>query len=433
MDLLIIRLEIASALLPLAEQMVEWGMLRDGDLIAGPYRMPLQEIKGTLNTEALLHALLLIPGEHVLLTEVSVPSQKPKHLAKAVPYLLEEQLTEDVEALHFALLGKVENGQVSVAVMNRELLTDWLAQLKDLGIHATAMVPDVLAIPMQPQHWYLILQRQRTLLRTGEYQGLAFPGTQMPVFLDTLFEQANLAQQAIQIQLIHEMSDKVSGRILDALKLEIESAEVATLLTVNRQHIDSSCFEIMAKTLYNQQLEKKQPNLLQGAFKTKSAGLALRVNPFPLAACFAIFSVLQLGIWLGQGWYLNQRADALDQQADSFYRQHFPNAPRGLGKKKALQQLLEAPPASAQTGFINLVQVMGQQMQQLTQGNPQKMAIRSLTFRGDKSSLQVELNVEDFGLLDQLKGLIEQAGTKVTIEGATKEKDKVKARMTLSA
>ncbi len=433
MDMLIIRLDSQAVLLPLAEQTVEWGLLRDGDLIAGPYRMPLQDIKSTLKSDALLDALIVIPGESVLLTEVSVPSQKTKHLIRAVPYLLEEQLTDDVESLHFVVLAKVENGKVNVAVMNRELLKDWLAQLHALGINAITMVPDVLSIPIQSQHWYLILQRQRTLLRIGDYQGLAFPNTQMPVFLDTLFEQINLAQEPIQMQLIHEISDKVSGRILNALKLEIESTEAAGLLTVNRQHIDSSCFEIMAKTLYNQQLEKKQPNLLQGAFKTKSKGGDLRVNPLPLVACLAIFGVLQLGFWLGQGWYLNKRADVLDQQVDSFYRQHFPNAPSGLSKIKSLQKLLEAPPASSQVGFISLLQVMGQQMQQLTQGNSQKMAIRSLTFRGDKSSLQVELNVEDFGLLDQLKGLIEQAGPKVVIEGATKEKEKVKARLTLSA
>lgn len=432
MDVLIIQFSSKAALLPLAEQMVDWGLLRDGDLIAGPFQMPIQDIKSALSTDSPLSVMIVIPCETVLLTEVALPSQKTKHIVRAVPYLLEDQLTEDVENLHFALLGKEHDGKVNVAVINRGLLSDWLAQLAALSFHVIAMVPDVLAIPFQ-QQWHLILRQQRTLLRTGEFQGMAFPGTQMPVFLDSLFDQAKAVNHPIQIQLIHEANDKVSGRILNALKLEIESAEAANLLTVNRQQIDSSFFEIMAKTLYNQQLEKKQPNLLQGAFKTQSAGFKLNVNPWPLAACLAIFSVLQLGFWLGQGWYLNKRADVLDAQATQFYQQYFPNSQSGLGKRKALQQMLEAPPASEQKGFMNLLQVMGQQMQQITQGNSQKMAIRSLTFRGDKSSLQLELNVEDFGLLDQLKGLIEQAGTKVIIEGATKEKDKVKARLTLSA
>lgn len=433
MDVLIIQLRPKAALLPLAEQIVDWGFLRDGDLIAGPFQMPMQDIKSALNTDAPINTIMVVPCEMVLLTEVALPSQKTKHIVRAVPYLLEDQLTEDVENLHFALLGKEHDGKVNVAVINRELLNDWLMQLAALDLQAIAMVPDVLAIPFQPQQWHLILRQQRTLLRTGEFQGMAFPGTQMPVFLDSLFDQAKTSQQPIQIQLIHEATDKVSGRILNALKLEIESAETAGFLNVNRQQIDSSFFEIMAKTLYNQYTAKKQPNLLQGAFKTQSVGFKLTVNPWPLAACLAIFSFLQLGFWLGQGWYLNKRADALDAQSTQFYQQYFPNAQSGLGKRKALQQMMEAPAASADKGFMSLLQVMGQNMQQITQGNSQKMAIRSLTFRGDKSSLQLELNVEDFGLLDQLKGLIEQAGTKVTIEGATKEKDKVKARLTLSA
>src|SRR5262245_19015775 len=48
--------------------------------------------------------IILVPAEDVLLTSVSLPKMSKARLQQVLSYALEEQLTADVESLHFAQL-----------------------------------------------------------------------------------------------------------------------------------------------------------------------------------------------------------------------------------------------------------------------------------------------------------------------------------------
>src|SRR5688572_13130693 len=58
----------------------------------------------------------LVPGTDVLVTEADVPVKSGAKLHQVVPYALEEQLAEDIEALHFAVGKRQAGGRVPVAV-----------------------------------------------------------------------------------------------------------------------------------------------------------------------------------------------------------------------------------------------------------------------------------------------------------------------------
>ena len=53
--------------------------------------------------------LLIAPGEAITLHRVPLPSRKRSTWARAIPYALEDQVVEDIEALHFAL-GRYARG-----------------------------------------------------------------------------------------------------------------------------------------------------------------------------------------------------------------------------------------------------------------------------------------------------------------------------------
>ena len=67
----------------------------------------LEPAQGSLEQAALEAAgcrvIVLVPGVDVVLTSAVVPSRNRQRIMSAIPYMLEDQLAEDVDSLHFAI------------------------------------------------------------------------------------------------------------------------------------------------------------------------------------------------------------------------------------------------------------------------------------------------------------------------------------------
>jgi type II secretion system protein L len=86
----------------------------------------------SLPTEWLdLPAIVIIPSEDVLLTQVNIPAKvKGQQRMQAIAAMLEEELLQDVDQLHFAA-GKIDSqGNIPVAVINKATLAQWLQRLQ---------------------------------------------------------------------------------------------------------------------------------------------------------------------------------------------------------------------------------------------------------------------------------------------------------------
>src|SRR6516225_1561105 len=91
---------------------------------------------------------VLVPAETVLLTETPAVSRQRAQLAKAIPFALEERLASPVEDLHFALPTEIGADALPVAIVARDTLRGWIAQLAEQGIQPDALVPETLALPL---------------------------------------------------------------------------------------------------------------------------------------------------------------------------------------------------------------------------------------------------------------------------------------------
>ncbi|MBT8063156.1 MAG: type II secretion system protein GspL, partial [Gammaproteobacteria bacterium] len=94
-----------------------------------------------------LRVVALVPGTECLLTRVRIPGNKRQKLLRAVPYALEDQLSDEVENLHFALGDRDGDGQWPVAVISRAYLESLLETLSGAGLDVQQVIPEVLAIP----------------------------------------------------------------------------------------------------------------------------------------------------------------------------------------------------------------------------------------------------------------------------------------------
>jgi general secretion pathway protein L len=86
-------------------------------------------------------------------------------LARAVPFALEEQLTEDIDQLVFALGKRRAGGGTPVAVLSRGVLQSWLSDLSAAGITPAAIYADMSLLPLNPGQSVLWLEHGRLSVR----------------------------------------------------------------------------------------------------------------------------------------------------------------------------------------------------------------------------------------------------------------------------
>jgi general secretion pathway protein L len=109
--------------------------------------------------------VVLAPATQILLAEPELPPGSGIRLARAVPFALEEQLTEDVHELCFALGRRQPNGRTPVAVVSRSVLQAWLAELTGAGIEPAAIYADISLVPENPGQTVLWLEKNRLAVR----------------------------------------------------------------------------------------------------------------------------------------------------------------------------------------------------------------------------------------------------------------------------
>ncbi len=109
--------------------------------------------------------VVIAPATQILLAEPELPPGSGVKLARAVPFALEEQLTEDVDQLVFALGKRRASGGTPVAVVSRSVLQSWISELEAAGIQPMAVYADISLLPQNPGQTVLWLENGRLSVR----------------------------------------------------------------------------------------------------------------------------------------------------------------------------------------------------------------------------------------------------------------------------
>jgi general secretion pathway protein L len=107
----------------------------------------------------------LAPATQILLAEPELPPGSGVKLARAVPFALEEHLTEDIDHMSFAVGRRRPSGSTPVAAVSRAVLQGWIADLKTAGLEPLAMYPDISLMPENPGQTVLWMEKERLAVR----------------------------------------------------------------------------------------------------------------------------------------------------------------------------------------------------------------------------------------------------------------------------
>jgi general secretion pathway protein L len=372
---------------------------------------------------------VLVPGADVLLAQVELPAMKAQRLARAVPFALEEQLAEDVDDLHVAVGRRDAQGKVANAVVSRNRLETWLAQLKAAGLQPDVMTPEMFGVhwdadAAEQGHWSMLVDGQAGLLRTGAQTGLAFEIQGLLQVLQACVDDAGEHPPAkLRVIVCGEDSfaDSESHRTLEAL-----CAEQGIDLSLDVQN--EACNIALAQGFD----EQHAINLLQGDYSRKQQ-LEKLLRPWRPALILAgLWLVLQVGMFSVEYNRLSTKSAELKEQIETVYREAFPQSKnivnprvqmqRGLDKLRGGRQNEGLLPLLAQAGAI-IKDTPGASLRTLRYSN-----------KGQGNKLDVDVNMPDLQSLDKFKQrLTEEAKLKVEIVSASSREGKVESRLSLQA
>jgi general secretion pathway protein L len=364
--------------------------------------------------------IALAPATQVLLAEPELPPGSGVKLARAVPFALEEQVTEDIDHMSFAVGRRRPNGGTAVAAVSRSVLQGWVADLRAAGLEPLAMYPDISLMPENPGQTVLWLEKDRLAVRRPG--GLPF---------------------AVELSPVSEALT-VAGVIADPLDTEAEpKIPESAMLYITREDWERSQDEFEQLTdkfdSLKVQLLPDGPlpwlarglestdavNLLQGDFaRTTDYGARWRQwrTAALLAVCLLVVHVAAQALQIRQA---KRETAILDAQIASVFSSAMPSETLHDPRRQMQSRLdLIHHSGAGPENFLRTLKALGGALA----GAP-KTDIDSLSYHED--SMDMKVTAPSLAALSQLSQVIGKQGVTAEIQSSTPVASGVEAHLQL--
>lgn len=352
------------------------------------------------------NVVVLAPTAQVAWLSRAVPGRRPAQIRRALPFAVEEFLTQDVETMHLAHGAIIRGQPVRCALLDRQLITDWLTCLRDCGLRPGHMVPDGSLLPCDEGSATVLFDDGVALVRTPEH--IANVEAQaLPDILESIRASFDEADESIRLELIGNDS---SGTQVDG-----------SGFSVRQTRLDGPVLDFLAS-----QWEANRPeiNLLQGPFAPERRGAASPGRWRSVSALAAVWLIVTMAWLITEGYVANQRADALEAESRDLYRSIYPNDRRIPNAFAQMRAKLRG--SNTGEGAFHLL------LGQLAAGTVRADAeinVRSITFNDSRGELTSELWLPGYAQIDGLKRELEERGLAVDISSAEERDNIVRARL----
>ncbi|MGI2260924.1 type II secretion system protein GspL [Shewanella sp. GXUN23E] len=362
-----------------------------GELANAGELASLRERAGNRPVEVLVSAAALA------MTQLTLPEKGQRQALKALPFMLEEQLVDNVELMHF-VVGAREGEQLNVIAVTHEQMQSWLTWLAEAGLKARAMVPDCLALPLADCQWAAMVIGRELLLRTSAGAGQSIPLDWSEVVLPKLLPT--------------DTDEPIS--VATYTRMDIPGTEA------QEQSLDLPLL-VLAKGM-----TLAGVNLLTGAYKPSrelSKHLLLWRNAAIAAGVVVVLALANMGLNIYQ---LDAQAAELKAQSESIYRKAIPGSSRIVNLRSQMKS--ELGKLQGQGGGDQLFAMLN-----TLEGSFAKVPeLRpdSLRFDGARGELRMQVTAKTYAQIEKFRELASK-GFEVSAGAMNSSDDKVTGTLTL--
>lgn len=329
--------------------------------------------------------ILLLPGTQVHMLTVKLPTMSATELQQAVPNTLEEQLTQDISDLYFAIGEADDDNLRHVAVMRKAQWNNLLDELKDADLTPEFIIPDYLALPTAEQSWSIYVDAETALVRLSTQTGFGCDPDLLDSLITLTLKESTEAPEKIHLY---------TAAGVNAPQLEVAAAENTT----------SKQFEALIEPL--ELLQNAPFNMLKRQFRKKRKKTQQRSYWYwcgvSFASLIAVFFLGQVALYID----FKVRSESLNKQLLTTYQRIIPGATALTESKFRTEELLKQYELSPNP-FMSILQRIGRVKIQNT-----TISINSLNYTKAKVTLVISASTNSE--LNQFNQQLTNAGLKIT-------------------
>lgn len=348
---------------------------------------------------------IVVPGEDVLFLTAEVPGKNIQRIQQAIPYVLEDRVIDDVDALYFAIKKSTSDNldnKYDVSIINQHYFETVIKQLEKAGVYADKMIAD-----------YFLLAEDTSLFFDGKR--LLFNNSEIK-FSSAIDSTLFLGDESFN-------KDK-SLKLINCDKADVENIELIKLkesLDVTEEQCELHPLVYLVKNRSNSNV-----NLLQGTYKKKKDWSKTGKRWLPVTILFTVWLLVQGSLFILDYISLNKQNKSLNSEITKIYKKTFPKSRKIIDAKAQMQQKLTALQKRKGQSGRSFTEMLSNSASIFSSSKGLK--IKSLRYYDGRINLEIE--IASLQALDKLKDrLSKEKGYQVDIQNASSGKTLVTARI----
>ncbi|MEZ9504655.1 type II secretion system protein GspL [Vibrio sp. 10N.286.51.B11] len=335
--------------------------------------------------------IALLPGNECLIKRVEIPKGAARQFDSMLPFLLEDEVAQDIEDLHLTILEK-DATHATVCGVERDWLKQALDTFREANIIFRKVLPDTLALPLEDQGISALQIDQHWLLRQSNYQAVSINEAWLAMFLQSDWVALDDEEQSPTIFSYTALpSDDV--QLQSGIEWQAKPAE-------------------LVMSLLSQQAITSGVNLLTGTFKTKSSfSKYWRVwQKVAIAACLLVAVIVTQQALKVQQY--EAQAEAYRTESERIFRSVLPGKQRIPTVSYLKRQMNDEAKKYGGSGdgdsLLGWLALLPE-----TLGQVKAIEVNSIRYDGNRSEVRLEAKSSDFQHFETARVKLEE---KFTVE-----------------
>nr|WP_275436229.1 type II secretion system protein GspL [Vibrio sp. Of14-4] len=323
--------------------------------------------------------ILLVSTANLVLTQVDIPAGANRQLESMLPFLLEDDIAQDVDELHFTVLAK-QDGKANVCGMDHSWLEAIIADFRELGFVVRKVIPDALALPVSEEMGLTAVEVDgQWLVKKGPYQAMSIEASWLRLLVQS--EWVKQGDDYLSLQAFSPLPDLDLGQDQDW-----KNASPKLVM------------QLLAEGAVQSKL-----NLLSGEFKPKSSfGRHLKVWRKAGIAAGVLLVMVGVNNWL-QIRNAEAQANAYRSESERIFRQitNKNKIPTVTYLKRELQREEKVLSGSGGESVLDWMIKMPQVMKQVP-----GLKLTSFKYDGSRGEVRLQAQSNDFQTFEKARELM---------------------------
>lgn len=343
----------------------------------------------------------VVPGTAVLIRRVVFPPQTEKAMRKSAPFMLEDDLAVDAGEMHFAIGSGPE--ERPVAAVAHHTMRGWIAQLAEMALVATTLLPEFCAVTAADDEAVVIDLGSHAILRYGD-QGCSAE----PALLSCIAEE--YLTEARIVRLHAADPQHLTAGALQAFANLITPAPLSDAFRLE------SAFVAAGEGI----------NLLQGTYAPRRDWRGIGKDWRRAARLTGLAGAAALALLVIDGFQLRRQAEQAGARAETVFRHALPEVKRVVNPRAQIRTELQSLKAKVSSSFLQSSDLLFGVISE-TSGSE----IQTLRFDAKRGETTATLLLPSFDAIERIKTAVKQKGGLLQEGGARQEGERILADITV--